>query len=124
MYQCKVGIAIYSKLSKRFCPQPVSEQFQRGLGFFLFCFIGSTGAGSSPVCGGSFVIRLVKSIAILSDPMPNITRCDFASRAMIVLLLSWMGTTLGVIDMHTACPMLAGNCQSFIPHPTRSEYPG
>jgi hypothetical protein len=31
---------------------------------------------------------------------------------MILLLSSWIGTTLGVIDMHTAWPMLAACCQS------------
>jgi hypothetical protein len=109
-----IALAIASKLSKRFGRATLSKQFQRGFGFFLFCFMGSTGAGSSPVCGGSLVIWLVKSIAILSDPMPRITRWDFASRAMILLLFSWIGTTLGVIDMHTAWPMLAAHCQS--PH--------
>jgi len=102
------------KLSRLFLSCNRVGVVQRGFGFFLFCFIDSIGAGSSPVCGGSFVIWLVKSIAIRSDPMPSITRCDFASRAMIVLLLSWIGTTLGVIDMHTAWPMPAAHCQS--PH--------
>ena len=91
---------------------------QRCLGFLLFSFMASTGAGSSPVCGGSFVMWLVKSMAILSDPMPRITRWAFGSRAIILLLLSWIGTTLGVIDMHTAWRMLAAHCQSLHSSPT------
>lgn len=88
------------------------------MGFFLFCFMASTGAGSSPVCGGSFVMWLVKSIAILSDPMPRITRWAFESRAIILLFSSWIGTTLDVIDMHTAWRMLAVHCQSLSSPPT------
>src|ERR1700693_2578707 len=74
--------------------------------------MASTGAGSSPVFGGSFVSFVVKSIAILSDPIPTIIRWVFLSRSMILLLCSWIGTTLGVIDMHTAWRMLAAHCQS------------
>ena len=90
----------------------IGRGIQRGLGFFLFCFMASTGAGSSPVFGGSFVSLVVKSIAILSDPIPTMIRWVFLSRAIILLFGSWIGTTLGVIDMHTAWRMLAAHCQS------------
>ena len=74
----------------------------RALCFFLFGFIGSTGAGLSPLPGGSFVKWLVKSSAILSDPMPRMMRCVLASRPFILLLRSWIGTTLGCFGMYTA----------------------